>query len=81
LQACELLDMLTTLECTGVDSAFVFTFVSPALTYDENPKFDLDMASYSLVKSYANQHGRTYPDMVWEPKESFRAVAEYYAKQ
>jgi hypothetical protein len=81
LQACELLDMLTTLECTGVDSAFVFTFVSPALTYDENPKIDLDMASCSLVKSYANQHGRTYPDMVWEPKESFRAVAEYYAKQ
>ena len=23
--------------------------------------------------------GETYPDMPWEPKESFRAVAGYYA--
>jgi hypothetical protein len=29
------------------------------------------MASYSLVKSY--------PDRPWEPKLSFRAVAELYA--
>ncbi len=37
------------------------------------------MASYSLVKSYADgKHGTTYPDMTWEPKESFAAVAEYY---
>lgn len=26
-------------------------------------------------------HGTTYPDMPWEPKESFRAVANYYGKQ
>ena len=26
------------------------------------------------------KHGSTYPDMPWEPKESFRAVADYYAK-
>jgi hypothetical protein len=38
------------------------------------------MASTSLVKSYADgKDGATYPDMEWEPKESFRAVAEYYA--
>jgi hypothetical protein len=81
LQARELTDMLTTLENAGVDGAFVFTFVAPVLTYNENPRFDLDMASYSLVKSYADKHGTTYPDMTWEPKESFRAVADYYAKQ
>ena len=80
LQARELTDMLATLESTWVDGAFVFTFVAPVLTHNENPRFDLDMASYSLVKSYANEHGTTYPDMTWEPKESFRAVANYYAK-
>jgi hypothetical protein len=59
----------------------VFTFVSPASPFHEDPKYDLDMASYSLVKSYAGKHGMTYPDMPWEPKESFQAVADYFAKQ
>ncbi|HEX9386354.1 MAG TPA: hypothetical protein VF918_08540 [Anaerolineales bacterium] len=81
LQARELTDMLTTLESADVDSAFVFTFISPVLTYSENSRFDLDMASYSLVKSYADKRGTTYPDMTWEPKESFHAIADYYANQ
>jgi len=34
----------------------------------------------SLVKYFeGGRRGTTYPDMPWEPKESFRAVAEYYA--
>lgn len=81
VQARELIDVLSILEGVGVDGAFVFTFVSPTLTYNEDPKYDLDMASYSLVKSYADKYGTTYPDMPWEPKESFKAVADYFAKQ
>jgi hypothetical protein len=39
------------------------------------------MPSPSLVKSLTGgRHGTTYPDMPWEPKESFRAVTDYYAK-
>jgi len=60
---------------------FVFTFVSPTLTYSADPRYDLDMPSYSLVKSYADEHGTAYPDMPWEPKEAFKAVADYFAKQ
>lgn len=26
------------------------------------------------------KHGTTYPDMTWGPKESFKAVANYYAR-
>ena len=80
LQARELTDQLAILEDVGVDGAFVFTFVSPTLTYNEDPTYDLDMASYSLVKSYAGKHGVTYPDMPWEPKESFKAVADYFVE-
>jgi hypothetical protein len=116
LQASELADQLRVLDSAGVDGAFVFTFVSPTSPYNEDPKHDSDMASYSLVKSYAEKetveemirqsakqgreffgvdfdpavlakftgevgrHGATYPDMTWEPKESFKAVADYYAK-
>jgi hypothetical protein len=81
LQARELTDVLSILDDIGVNGAFVFTFVSPTLYYNVDPKYDLDMASYSLVKSYADKHGMTYPDMPWEPKKSFKAVADYFAKQ
>ncbi len=80
-QASEIVDQLSVLDKAGVDGAFISTFVSPLAYYDDNPCFDLDMASYSLVKSYAdNKHGMAYPEMTWEPKESFKVVAEYYAK-
>ena len=80
LQVRELTDLLDIYEDVGVDGAFVFTFVSPTLEYNEDAKYDLDMASYSLVKSYADKQGTTYPDMPWEPKKSFKAVANYFAK-
>jgi hypothetical protein len=57
------------------------TFVSPIYPYDDNPIYDLDRDNFSLVKSFASgKHGTTYPDMAWEPKESFRAVADYYGQ-
>ncbi len=71
--------MLGLLDGAGVEGAFVMTFVSPIAPTDDDPRYDLDMNSYSLVKTYANGHGTTYPDMPWEPKASFRAVADYYA--
>jgi hypothetical protein len=116
LQARELADQLGVLDKAGVEGAFVFTFVSPNSPYRADPMYDSDMASFSLVKSYAqseteeefrrqminqakallgvdidpsiiprfsgalDEHGLTYPDMPWEPKESFWTVAKYYAK-
>jgi hypothetical protein len=115
LQAREITEQLATLDAAGMDGAFVFTFVSPTSTYNEDPRFDSDMGSYSLLKSYpekdtvdeimfqtvkqakqllglyfdpavlakipgdVGRQGDTYPDMTWEPKESFKAVANYYA--
>jgi hypothetical protein len=82
LQARELTEALHILEQAGVNGAFVMTFVSPTFPYDENPRYDLDMNEFSLVKSNAQgRRGTTYPDMTWEPKESFRAVADFYARQ
>lgn len=114
LQAREVVEQLSALEEAGVEGAFVFTFVAPTSPYSDDPRFDSDMASYSLVKSFAEKetveemtrqsvrqgkeilgvdvdpravaefsgevgrHGETYPDMPWEPKESFRAVADSY---
>lgn len=79
LQAQELSDLLTLLKGAGVDGAFVFTFVAPTFPYNEDPRYDLDMASYALVKSYTDKHGISYPDMTWEPKEAFKTIACFFA--
>jgi hypothetical protein len=80
LQAREIVESLKVFDSVGVNGAFVFTFVHPQNPYEENPLHDLDMASYSIVKFYDDgKHGVTYPDMTWELKESFGAVAEYYS--
>jgi hypothetical protein len=116
LQAREVADQLGLLDRAGVDGAFVFTFVSPNSPYNDDPSFDSDMGSFSLVKSYpeketveeftdqierqgkellgveldprllakfssnVGKHGEAYPDMPWEPKESFRFVRDYFSK-
>ncbi|MEO8609975.1 MAG: abortive infection protein [Chloroflexota bacterium] len=81
LQARELIDLLGLLQKSDVGGTFVFTFVAPNLPYNENPRCDLDMASYALAKTLTHKHGLTYPDMPWEPKLAFHVVADFYAKQ
>ncbi|MGA2663592.1 MAG: abortive infection protein [Nitrososphaerales archaeon] len=117
LQARELVDQLGVLDAAGVEGAFVQTFVVPNSPYHSDPRYDADMANFSLVKSFpeaetreefrrqairgaremigvdldprvldglfsgpVGERGVTYPDLPWEPKESFRAVARYYAE-
>jgi len=114
LQARELVDQLGVLDTAGVEGAFVQTFIVPNSPYRSDPRYDADMANFSLVKSFpeaeteqafrrqiirvaremmgieldphvldgfsgpVGEHGVAYPDLPWEPKESFRAVANYY---
>jgi hypothetical protein len=86
-QAREIADLLRVNDEAGVDATFVFTFVEPGAGLDAKQRrglsevtFDLDLPRYSLVKTILDgRHGTTYPEMPWEPKESFRAVADYYA--
>jgi hypothetical protein len=97
-QAQELTELLTLFDQAGVDGTFVMTFISPLNPYSVEPRFDLDMASFSLVRSYGSRLGefgiafpgapwertRTgarYPGLPWDPKESFDAVAGFYASQ
>jgi hypothetical protein len=71
----ELLDIFT---AEGVDSAFVNTFVRYDLPHRSDPREDFDMASYGVVKVLEGRLGHTYPDMAWEPKVAFTALADYY---
>ena len=72
---CELLDIFTT---EGVDAAFVCTFACYGWPHRSDPREDLDMASWGVVKLLENRLGDTYSDMPWEPKAAFTALADFY---
>ncbi|WP_103353448.1 hypothetical protein [Amycolatopsis sp. CA-128772] len=63
----------------GVDAAFACTFVCYGLVHRADPRADLDMASWGVVKVLEEGTGRTYPGVPWEPKAAFGALAECYA--
>ena len=80
-QARKVVETLEILDSAGLDGAFVSQFESQVNPFDEDPKHDLDATNMSLVKYYeGGRHGTAYPDMPWEPKEAFKALSDYYAK-
>lgn len=63
----------------GVDGAFWFTFAMPSYPYDEDPAYNLDTASYSVVRTFKDgRTGAAYPGMPWDTKASFAALGELY---
>ncbi|MFI6512380.1 hypothetical protein ACIBCT_32650 [Streptosporangium sp. NPDC050855] len=81
-QAAYLRELLEVFEAGGVDGAFVFTFALPDHPHRPggDPRDDLDLASYGIVRFYEDRLGTTYPDMPWEPKAAFAAVADHYRR-
>jgi hypothetical protein len=79
-QAAYLRELLTVFDAEDVDSTFVFIFALDDHPHrpDGDPRDDLDLASYGIVKVFDDRHGDTYPDTPWEPKAAFTALAEYY---
>ncbi|MGV9638181.1 hypothetical protein ACWDO0_28745 [Nocardia rhamnosiphila] len=79
-QAAYLTELLEIFDSEGVDSAFVFLFALHNHPHrpDGDPRDDLDLASLGIVKVLDGRRGTTYPDMAWEPKAAFSAVAGYY---
>jgi hypothetical protein len=77
-QAACILELLGILDDEGVDAAFVYTFARYDLPYRDDPGADFDLASLGIVKVLQDGLGTTYPDLAWEPKAAFTALAEYY---
>src|SRR5215217_3402872 len=80
-QATYLRQLLEIFEAEGVDSAFVFTFALHDYPHrpDGDPRDDLDLASFGIVKALEDRHGQTYPGMTWEPKAAFRLLARQWS--
>lgn len=81
-QAAYLRELLEIFEAEGVDAAFVFLFALENFPHrpDGDPRLDLDLAGPAIVKVLETGRGETYPDMSWEPKAAFAAVAEHYGR-
>lgn len=79
-QAAYLRELLEVFDTEGVDTTFVFLFALHSHPHrpDGDPRDDLDLAGYGIVKVLENTYGDAYPDMPWEPKAAFSAVAEYH---
>lgn len=81
-QAAHVLELLRLFDEQGIDSAFVFTFALYDFPHhpDADPVEDLDLASYGLVRPLVDRASTTHPDMPWEAKEAFNALAAYYGR-
>ncbi len=71
-------ELLAILAEESLDSAFWFSFANFDKPFHEDARYDLDMASYGVVKVLESGRGTTYPDLTWEPKASFHALAAAY---
>lgn len=77
VQAGYLSELLAIFNNEQLEGAFIFTFITPNYIHRDDPKYDLDMASYGIVKALEN--GRTgYKDLPWQPKLAFFEIAKNY---
>lgn len=65
---------------TDVDGVFIYVFSFPIMPYSEEKGKDMDMTSYSLVKSFPKQDSHSQKIPNWEPKEAYKRLAEIYSK-
>ena len=78
-QARYITGLLDVFHTEGVDSAFVYTFARYDLADRSPSNDDFDIASAGLVRVLGEGRcGQRYPDMPWEPKAAFTALAHYY---
>ncbi|WP_436767146.1 abortive phage infection protein [Streptomyces sp. URMC 123] len=78
-QAAYLTELLDVFESMGLYAAMAFEFVTPDAPHRPEPRYDLDMASYAIVKPIRDDPDDPASDWHWEPKEAFHALARRYA--
>lgn len=57
--------------------AHIYTFVNPGAPHSPDRDHDIDMASFSIVKTIRARHEDPYSPYRWEHKEAFRALARH----
>lgn len=75
-------ELLEIFDSEGVDSAFPYLFALENFPHRPggDPRDDLDVASFGIVKVLDGRSGRTYPGLPWEPKAAFATIARFYQR-
>lgn len=72
----ELLDIF---EAERVHGAFIYDFIEPDNPHSPDPRHDLDMASFGVVKCYPSGSDRAYArNGHFEPKAAFDTIARHF---
>ncbi|MFJ6011093.1 abortive phage infection protein [Streptomyces sp. NPDC092952] len=79
-QASYLTELLGVFEELGLYAAMAFEFLTPDAPYSPDPRYDLDMASYAVVKPVKDRFDDPASDWHWEPKQAFHALSRCYAR-
>jgi hypothetical protein len=80
-QARYLRELLDVFAAEGVDNVFVYTFARYDLPVRCATREDFDVVSAGVVKVLEGGCGKRYPEMPWEPKAAFYALAERYQRE
>ncbi|MEU6069651.1 MULTISPECIES: abortive phage infection protein [Streptomyces] len=79
-QADHVVNMVDVFSSMNLYAAMAFEFVTPDAPHrPDDPRHDLDLASYSLTKTIKDRPDDPRSDWHWEPKEAFHALARRYA--
>ncbi|MES9507571.1 abortive phage infection protein [Streptomyces sp. NPDC000609] len=79
-QAAYLTELLGVFEEMGLYAAMAFEFLTPDAPHSPVPRYDLDMASYAVVKPIKDRFDDPESDWHWEPKQAFHALARCYGR-
>ncbi|GLY83078.1 hypothetical protein [Actinoallomurus iriomotensis] len=79
-QAAYLTELLDVFESMSLYAALVYNFVTPDAPHRADPRHDLDLASYGIVKPLWGAPDQPTRDWHWAPKEAFHALAHHFAR-
>lgn len=79
-QAAYLTELLGVFEEMGLYVAMAFEFITADAPHSPVPRYDLDMASYAVVKPIKDRFDDPESDWHWEPKQAFHALARCYGR-
>jgi hypothetical protein len=79
-QAAYITRALEVFEALRFRSATVYNFIEPDAPHRRDPRYDLDLASYGIVKPIWKHREEPTAGWHWEPKEAFHAVARNFGR-
>jgi hypothetical protein len=76
-------ELLPVFTAAGVDAAFWYTFATYEAPHRDDPRLDLDLASYGVVQMLGDgavAGPAPYAGLGWAPRPAFAALARAYAR-